>query len=252
MNDYDPDQLKSLTSSVWRFKMGEMVSMMIHLGDRLGLYKALDGKGAVSAPEFAAQTGYQERWLLEWLRGQTAAGLLNYHHPDQFELSEEGAMLLAREDEGTWFAAGAFSGPLDTATLDKLADAFTTGVGLSYEELGPVAAHRTERMLGPWVKEQLVPEIIPALDGVAEKLKAGALAADVGCGGGIALTTMADAFPNSTFHGYDPNSHAIENLKGKCRDQNLGNVDAFVARGEDLPVEAKYDFIITRSGNGIS
>ena len=42
---------------------------MIHLGDRLGLYRALDGAGPVTAAELAGTTGLHERWLLEWLRG---------------------------------------------------------------------------------------------------------------------------------------------------------------------------------------
>jgi 2-polyprenyl-3-methyl-5-hydroxy-6-metoxy-1,4-benzoquinol methylase len=242
--DIDPDKMKSLSGDVWRYKMGEMVSLMIHLGDRLGLYKALDQLGPVTSEELAAKTGYHERWLLEWLRGQAAARLLDYHHPDRFELTDEGAMVLAVEDEGTAFAAGAFSGPIPHATLDKLADAFTTGIGLSYEELGPVAAHRTERMLGPWVREALVPQIIPALTDVEEKLRAGALVADVGCGGGIALTTMAGEYPNSRFHGYDPNSHAIRNCQQRSADMGLSNVETFIAGGEQLPASGEYDFIL--------
>ncbi len=58
----DPDQLKRYAFSVWSFKQGEMVSLMIHIGDRLGLYKALDGAGALSASELAERTGLQERY----------------------------------------------------------------------------------------------------------------------------------------------------------------------------------------------
>jgi SAM-dependent methyltransferase len=124
-------------------------------------------------------------------------------------------------------------------------DAFKTGIGLSYEELGPNAAHRTERMLGPWTRQELVPNILPALDGVVAKLQAGAVAADVGCGGGIALMTMASAFPNSEFHGYDPSQHAVNRCQEKVRDQGLDNVKLFVAGGESVPSDPTYDFLIT-------
>ena len=76
LNRDDPDELKRYSFSVWSYKQGEMVSLMIHIGDRLGLYKSLDGAGPLSAAELAARTGLQERWLLEWLRGQAAARLL--------------------------------------------------------------------------------------------------------------------------------------------------------------------------------
>jgi SAM-dependent methyltransferase len=241
----DPDELKRYSFSVWSYKQGEMVSLMIHIGDRLGLYKALDGAGPLSAAELAERTGLQERWLLEWLRGQAAARLLDYHDGDRFELNPVGSAVLADEDGSLAFAAGAFSGATPPETVDKLIDAFRTGVGLSYEELGPNAAHRTERMLGPWVKQALVPQIIPALDGVVAKLESGAVVADVGCGGGVAISAMAEAFPKSEFHGFDPSNHAIARVEEKARDMGLGNMRAFVAGGESLPAEPTYDFVIT-------
>ena len=100
-------------------------------------------------------------------------------------------------------------------------------------------------MLGPWVRQALVPEIIPALEGVAAKLDSGAVAADVGCGGGLALAAMAQAFPNAEFHGYDPSSHAIDRCQAKASDLGLANMKTFVASGEALPAEPTYDLIIT-------
>ncbi len=244
-NAVDPDELKRYSFSVWSYKQGEMVSLMIHIGDRLGLYRALAGAGPVTAAELASQTGLQERWLLEWLRGQAAARLLTYHDGDRFELTPVGAAVLAEEESSLSFAAGAFSGQTPPETVDKIVDAFRTGIGLSYEELGPNAAHRTERMLGPWTRQELVPNIIPALSGVAEKLARGGVAADVGCGGGVALFAMAEAFPNTVFHGYDPSQHAIDRCRDKAEQLGLRNVELHVAGGEALPTQPTFDFLIT-------
>ena len=241
----DADELKRYSFNVWGFKQGEMVSLMIHIGDRLGLYRALAGAGPVTAAELAEKTGLKERWLLEWLRGQAAARLLDYRDGDRFELSPVGTAVLADEEGSLAFAAGAFSNPIPPETTDKLVDAFRTGIGLSYEELGPNAAHRTERMLGPWVRQALVPQILPALDGVADKLERGAVVADVGCGGGLAIAAMAEAYPKSEFHGYDPSNHAIDRCREKVAEQGLNNLKTFVAGGEALPSEATYDFLIT-------
>lgn len=241
----DPDELKRYSFSVWSFKQGEMVSLMIHIGDRLGLYAALEGAGPVTAAELAEKTGLQERWLLEWLRGQAAARLLNYHDGDRFELTPVGAAVLADETGSLAFAAGAFSGQTPPETVDKLVDAFKTGIGLSYEDLGPNAAHRTERMLGPWTRQELVPNILPALDGVVAKLERGAVAADIGCGGGVALIAMAQAFPNSQFHGYDPSNHAIARCEEKVSELGLENVSLHVASGEQVPTTPTFDFLIT-------
>ena len=218
---------------------------MIHIGDRLGLYQALDGEGLVTAAELAEKTGLKERWLLEWLRNQAAARLLEHQDGVRFELTPVGAAVLADEENSLAFAAGAFTSSTPPETVDKLVDAFRTGIGLSYEELGPNAAHRTERMLGPWTRVAFVPKIIPALDGVAGKLDAGGIAADVGCGSGLALLAMAEAFPRSTFHGYDPSSHAIRRAEAKASERGIENVEFRVAGGEDLPREPTYDFLIT-------
>ena len=260
----DAQEIKDYAFNVWTYKKGEIVSLMIHLGDTLGLYRALAGAGPVSAAELARKTGLQERWLLEWLRGQAAADLLAYHpsHPGQagghsnasdedaqtggrFELSDAGAAVLADEERSLAFAGGAFAPPMGPEIAERLADAFRTGVGLSYEELGPNAAHRTERMLGPWVRQALVPVILPALAGVDEKLRSGALAADVGCGAGVALIAMAEAYPKSEFHGYDPSSHAIDRARAKVEQLGLANVRLHVAGGEALPDDARFDFILT-------
>ena len=65
----DPSEIAVFALNVWNYKQGEVVSLMIHLGDRLGLYKALDGAGPVSPAELAERTGLQERWLLETVYG---------------------------------------------------------------------------------------------------------------------------------------------------------------------------------------
>jgi SAM-dependent methyltransferase len=240
-----PDEVNLFAFNVWTYKQGEVVSLMIHLGDRLGLYHALDGAGPVTAGELAQKTGLHERWLLEWLRGQAAAKLLRYHEPDRFELTPAGSAVLADEESSLAFAAGAFGEPTSPEVASRLADAFRTGIGLSYQDLGPNAAHRTERMLGPWTRLALVPRILPALDGVTQKLERGAVAADVGCGAGVALLAMAKAYPRSRFAGYDPSSHAIGRARAKVAEAGLRNVELHVAGGEEVPREPTFDFVIT-------
>ena len=76
--DPDPDDVAMLAFTVWGYKQGELVSLMIHLGHRLGLYRELAGVEHVTPGELAERTGLAERWLREWLHGQAAAGLLEH------------------------------------------------------------------------------------------------------------------------------------------------------------------------------
>ena len=141
--DIDPDALAAITFQVWNFKQGQMVSLMIQIGDRLGLYAALDGAGPTTVDELAARTGLHRRWLLEWLRGQAAARLLEHHPDGRFELSPEAALVLARDGEVT-FAAAAFDEERPLEYVDRLTEAFRSGIGLTYDDLGRGCAERFE------------------------------------------------------------------------------------------------------------
>jgi len=237
---------------VWQYKQGEVVSLMIHLGDRLGLYRALDGAGPLSPAELAERTGLAERWLREWLRGQAAAGLLvTDDEAGRFELDDDGAQVLARETSSLLFAGGAFSGGAATPeVVDALADAFRTGRGLTYDQLGPAAAHQTERMLAPWARLALLPRLVPALAGVEARLRDGGRVADVGCGSGAALLALAEAFPAGRFDGLDPSGLAIARAREAAATAGLTNTRFEVARGEDLTPAGTgdhpgYDLILT-------
>jgi 2-polyprenyl-3-methyl-5-hydroxy-6-metoxy-1,4-benzoquinol methylase len=240
------ERLAAFALRVWSYKQGEVVSLMIHLGDRLGLYRAMTGIGPMTAADLAAATGLQERWLLEWLRGQAAARLIDTNDGETFELSGEGAAVLADGDQSLFFAAGAFQGGVAAPdVVDRLASAFRSGIGLSYDELGPAAAHAVERLTEPWTRLALVPVILPALEGVVDRLATGALVADVGCGSGVALATLGAAFPASRFEGFDPSGHAIGRARARLAHSGQPNVDFRTAGAEALPADHRYDVILT-------
>ena len=241
----DPAEVGLFSFRVWGYKQGEMVSLLIHLGDRLGLYRAMDGAGPLTSDELASSTGLHERWVREWLRGNAAAELLASDDGTRFELTPVGAAVLAHEEDSLAFAAGAFTGGNDPAVVDGIADAFRTGLGLSYDMLGPSGAHRTERMLGPWARVALVPRIVPSLDGVHERLAAGTTVADVGCGAGVALCALAAAYPRSTFHGYELSRHALDRARTRVAELGLSNVELFDVRAEDVPAGSGYGFVLT-------
>jgi len=244
-SDFDQD-IKMFGFKVWTYKMGEQVSLMIYLGDQLGLYKAMAGSGPMSSTEVAAAANdLHERFVREWLLGQAAGGLIDRHEDGRFELTAVQAAVLADEEDSIAFAAGAFRGGVEPAVLDRIADSFRTGVGLTYEQQGPNAAAGLARMTGPWSRLALTSKVLPALEGVVDKLEAGATVVDIGCGGGVMLTTLAQAFPNSTCVGYDPSEAAIGLARSRAADMGLSNIDFVVAGGEDLVAGSDYDLVIT-------
>lgn len=241
----DSDAVKLFSFTVWNYKLGEQVGLLIHLGDRLGLYRAMAGAGPLTSAQLAERTDLHERFVREWLLGQAAAGLIERHPEERFELTDVGAAVLADEEGSLAFAAGAFRGGWHPDVLDGIAEAFRTGIGLTYEQQGADAAAGLARMTAPWSRLALIDVILPVLDGVVAKLEAGADVVDVGCGGGVTLTTIAQAFPASRCVGYDPSSSALALARRRAAELGLDNVEFVEAGGEHLPAEPSFDLVLT-------
>jgi 2-polyprenyl-3-methyl-5-hydroxy-6-metoxy-1,4-benzoquinol methylase len=242
----DPDAVALFAFSVWNYKQGELVSTMIHIGQRLGLYEQLDGAGPTTADQLAERTGLHERWLREWLEGQAAAGLLDHRGDAGFEMSAVASAVMADAENSLAYAAGAFTGPPTSGEmLDQIVNAFRTGIGPTWDAKGATGAHQTEQMLGPWTRLALIPTVLPALDDVVAKLTKGATVADIGCGSGIALIALAAQYPKSTFHGFDSSFHAIDRAQQNLADAGDPPVTFHHADGAALPTTPTYDLVIT-------
>jgi 2-polyprenyl-3-methyl-5-hydroxy-6-metoxy-1,4-benzoquinol methylase len=246
MTNLNMDVAMEFTEKLFGYLQGQVVSTLVYLGDSLGLYKAMQDAGPLTSNELAEKTGLNERWVREWLRNQGAAELIKYRGNDRFELTAEQAAVLADEENSILFSAGGFAG-VNTpgGFLDSIKESFRTGIGLPYDAQGEEGNHAVARMLAPWFRHMLVPVILPALDGVVDKLKAGAKVADVGCGAGIAVITMAKEFPASEFHGYEISKHALTLAAKNLAEAGVSNVTFHDVAGEQLPDDGSFDFITT-------
>jgi 2-polyprenyl-3-methyl-5-hydroxy-6-metoxy-1,4-benzoquinol methylase len=241
----DPDRLKEFAKHVFGALSGAMTSAMICLGDRLGLYRSLANEGPATSEELARRTGLAERWLREWLHQQGAAGVLEYLGDERFALTPEGRAVLA-DERSPAFGCGMFASlPETIAVLDRMPEAFASGVGLDYDALGAGGAAGVERGFAPWYRALLVPMALPRIAGVVPALERGARVADVGCGAGVALLEMAKAFPSSEFHGYDISHHALSRAESNRRAAGVSNVTFHDARRDPLPGDASFSFVTT-------
>ncbi len=245
IEEADPDAIKMFGFSVWTYKMGEQVALTIHLGDRLGLYQAMAGQGPLTSTMVAERTDCDERFIREWLFGQAAARLIDRHRDGTFELSAVQAAVLADEENSLAFAAGAFRGGTEPTIIDRITDSFRTGRGLTYEEQGADAAAGIARLTGPWSRLGLRGIILPALDGVVPKLEGGAKVMDIGCGAGVVLTTIAEAYPETICIGYDPSVSAIALAKERATEMGLSNCSFEVLFGHEVAPSADIDLLLT-------
>jgi 2-polyprenyl-3-methyl-5-hydroxy-6-metoxy-1,4-benzoquinol methylase len=241
----DPERFNVYVNRVFGALSGAMTSAMIYLGDRMGLYRSLAEAGAATSAELAARTGLQERWVREWLHQQGAAGVLDYLGEGRFQLSPEGIALMADENHPA-NGVGFFSQlPQLIGITERLPEAFRTGLGLPYDAMGPEGARGVERGLAPWFRALLVPLALPRVAGVVAMLEAGIEVADVGCGAGTALLTMAKAYPNSRFHGYDISQHALVRAEANRKEAGLGNAKFHDALIDPLPEDGRFGFVTT-------
>ncbi len=242
----DPDKLKFFSYHVFTKLEGAITSGMIYLGHELGLYRHLCEAGAeMSAAELATAAGLDERWVLEWARNQAAAKIIESADGSTFSISAEAAMVLA-DPEGPAYGMGMFMRlPSTMASLERLPESFRTGLGYDYDAHGETGAAGIEVNFAPWFRHQLVSVGLPALDGVVEKLIAGAKVADVGCGAGVAVLTMAAAFPKSSFSGFDISHHALTRAKAKQTEAGISNAEFFDPREHGLPTDNSLDLVTT-------
>ena len=102
----DIEKATKSAEHVFGFLAGAVVSGMIYLGDRMGLYRMMSGAGPLTSEDLARRTGLHERWVREWLYGQAAANLIDYKGESRFELSPESAAVLADESSPLFLAGG--------------------------------------------------------------------------------------------------------------------------------------------------
>jgi SAM-dependent methyltransferase len=218
--------------------MGAAISgLLLHVGDRLGLYKAMAGAGPITSATLADRTGTAERYVREWLGNQVAGGYV-VHDPVEltFELPAEQALVLA-DDDSPFFLAGAFEAIAACyADHDAVVDAFRTGDGIGWDAHDHRLFSGVVRLFRPGYAVHLVEEWLPALDGVVGKLRAGARVADVGCGRGASTILMAQAFERSSFAGFDLHEPSIHLARAAAEEAGVGGRATFgIAAAKDLP-----------------
>lgn len=207
---------------------------LVRIGDALGLYRTLREIGPATAEELAEATECAPRYVREWLAAQAASGYVDYDGT-LFRLNPEQAFVFAAPD-----SPANMIGAFDTAAAmvenqDKVAAAFKTGRGVGWGDQAGCLFCAVARLFRPGYVNGLVSDWLPALDGVVDRLKAGARVADVGCGHGVSTILMAEAFPNSEFTGYDFHPGSIAAATAHARSHGLANVRFEVARAQDLP-----------------
>jgi SAM-dependent methyltransferase len=228
--------------------VGEMGAAMnaalIVIGDKLGLYKAMSGAGPMTSAELAKKSGTAERYVREWLAAQAAGGFVTYDAASgKYTLPPEQALALADETSPV-FLPGFFE-VVAACVKDepKITEAFRTGKGVGWHEHDHGLFAGTERFFRPNYRAHLISEWIPALGDTEAKLKTGAKVADVGCGLGTSTILMAQAYPKSSFVGFDYHDGSIKMAREAAAKAGVGDRVKFeIAKAKDYPGKG-FEFV---------
>jgi SAM-dependent methyltransferase len=226
-------------------------AVLIIVGFRLGLYKAMAESGLpLTSDELARKTKTNERLVREWLGNQAAGGYVTYDASNEkYSLPPEQAMALADENS-TVYLQGAYQAIRSYfKDEDKFVEMFKTGKGLRWGDHHNDLFEGSALFYKPNYVGNLVSSWIPSLEGVEEKLKQGAKVADIGCGYGISTVLMAKAYPNSKFFGFDNHGASIEQAKEQLRKEEekggrkITNVEFSCVSANDESIGNDYDLI---------
>lgn len=237
-------KLEAFVGQVVTDMAASMSGVMTNIGHKLGLYKAMAGAGSMTPAQLAQKTNTHERYVLEWLNNQAAGGYVTYNRAtDTYELPEEHAMVLSNTESPVFLAPG-----FDTISSmwldeDKVVDAFRTGKGIGWHEHHHRLFCGTEAFFRTGYRFHLAAEWIPALEGVDAKLSAGGKVADIGCGHGASTVVMAQAYPNSTFFGFDYHKESIETARKRAEEAEVADRVKFeAATAKNFP-GSDYDLV---------
>lgn len=248
IKDVNAGKLEELQGKVMTDVAGSLGLLLAYIGDQMDLYSALAEISPTTSLGLAENTGINERYLREWLSANAAGGYIEYDPAsNQFSMTPEQVVIFASEGHPACMQ-GFFQSVMSVFNDEpKLTSVFRSGQGLPWSDHSECLFCGTERFFRPMYAANLIDAWIPSLEGVREKLESGAKVADVGCGHGSSTIIMAQAFPNSTFHGFDFHGPSIDHARERARAAGVARNTVFevVAAkeypGKDFDLVAIFD-----------
>lgn len=239
-----PSEVEAFIGQVVTDLSAAFSGVLVNVGRKLGLYRAMADLGACTSGALAEATGIRERYVREWLANQTAGGYVAYDPEKRtYALPPAQAMVLAL-DQSPVFMASAFEVAASFwADEDQIIEAFRSGQGLGWHAHNHRLFCGTESFFRTGYRAYLVSQWLPALDGVVERLKRGARVADIGCGHGASTILMAQAFPKSNFVGLDYHDASIAIARKRAAEEGVTSNIAFEVKAATELDGGDFDLI---------
>ncbi len=216
-----------------------LLTLMVAIGFRTGLFEAA-ARGPATSAGLAARAGLDERYVREWLGAVVTGGLFEYDPAaGTYALPPERAAGLTGRGSANLAPLSQLTGLLGEH-VDDVCQAFRDGGGVPYERFRPRFTDVMDTLGRGTYDERLIGEFLPLAGDLTTRLEDGIHVADVGCGTGHCVNLMAQAYPASTFIGYDVSAEAIARARVEAADLGLANATFEVLDAVDLPATAPF------------
>lgn len=242
----DAAQSEAFAEKVMMDFSGGSACFLGAVGDALGLFKDLAGNGPATPGELADRARIDPRYATEWLAGVHAAGYVTFDAgTGRYELPEHHVPALAQE-AGPMFFGAAFRDVVENGeTFHLLVEAFRNGGGIPMSRFSDAKRETIARFTAAWFENALVQDWIPKMSEVEAKLEAGASVADVGCGRGLAVIRLAEAYPRSRFVGYDLDERDVAHATAAARAAGVADRVRFAVHDAASGLNGTFDVVTT-------
>jgi 2-polyprenyl-3-methyl-5-hydroxy-6-metoxy-1,4-benzoquinol methylase len=223
----------------------------VHVGDRLGLYRALADEGPLTSAELANAAGVNERYAREWLEHQAASDLLEVEENGdgeqrKFRLPQGYEEALLDVSSLNYIAPLARAVLASIRPIDELLVAFRTGKGVAYADYGEDLHEAQAAFTRPLFENLLGTEWLPAIAQVHERLLADppARVADIACGQGRSSIEIARAYPKAQVDGIDSDHASVERARENVTGSGVEDRVTFHERdAADAELAGRYDLV---------
>ena len=206
---------EELAERLFGSHLGLIDVLAVYLGDRLGWYRSLVDDGPATAPELARRTGTHARYAREWLEQQAVTGYLTLDRggePDErvFSIPPATAEVMTDTASLNYLAPLARMFAATGPALPLLLDAYRTGGGVSWEQLGADARESQADGNRPWYDARLAAALAGVSDLHEALARPGARILDVGAGGAWSTIALARAYPDAEVTALDIDLPSVE------------------------------------------
>ena len=238
MSATDDARRDAFAERLFGMALGAYELMTVHLGDRLGLYRALAGRDGTTEAELAGAAGIDERYAREWLEQQAVAGILEVDDPSadaadrRYRLPGGHAEALTDPESLAYVTPMARFAASFGGVLPAIEDAFRSGGGVAWEDFGAFGREAQAEANRPLFANLLGTEWLPAIPDVHRRLTADppARVADVACGGGWSSVGIARAYPTVQVDGFDLDEASIELARANAAEAGVDDRVRFHVR----------------------